>query len=409
MVWSIAWRNVWRNKLRSLVVVLATAIGLYGSVYLIALMNGMMQQKIDATIENEISHIQLHHPKFLEDESVRFAIAEPDKIAAMLDGNAAVAAWCARVKATGMASTAHSGNGVMINGIFPEQEKTVTSIREKLTAGSYFEEESRIASIVISEKLAEDLKAEPGKKVVLTTAALSGETAQALFKVEGLYKTSNSMFDELNVFVRAGELQKMVAPDSNIVSEFAIRVDDDADTTAVVTPLRSAFPENELKVSTWKDLSPSLLAMMAMMDQFSYVMIIIVLLALAFIIVNVMLMVIIERTRELGMLMAIGMKRKRIFVMIMLETVFMSVTGALLGVILSVATIWLTGRSGINFAGWAEGLESVGYSAHVYPVIETGFYVFLGIMVILAAMLASVWPARKALKLQPAEAVRDET
>ncbi len=409
MVWSIAWRNVWRNKLRSLVVVLATAIGLYGSVYLIALMNGMMQQKIDATIQNEISHIQLHHPKFLEDESVRFAIAEPDKIAAMLDGNAAVAAWCARVKATGMASTAHSGNGVMINGIYPEQEKTVTSIREKLTAGSYFEEESRIASIVISEKLAEDLKAEPGKKVVLTTAALSGETAQALFKVEGLYKTSNSMFDELNVFVRAGELQKMVAPDSNIVSEFAIRVDDDADTTAVVTPLRSAFPENELKVSTWKDLSPSLLAMMAMMDQFSYVMIIIVLLALAFIIVNVMLMVIIERTRELGMLMAIGMKRKRIFVMIMLETVFMSVTGALLGVILSVVTIWLTGRSGINFAGWAEGLESVGYSAHVYPVIETGFYVFLGIMVILAAMLASVWPARKALKLQPAEAVRDET
>ena len=131
--------------------------------------------------------------------------------------------------------------------------------------------------------------------------------------------------------------------------------------------------------------------------------------ALTFGIINVMLMVIIERTRELGMLMAIGMIRWKVFRMIMLETIFMSITGAVIGIILSSVTVALTGRNGINFASWSEGFEAMGYSAHVFPVIETTFYIFLGIMVIIAAMLASIWPARKALKLQPADAVRDDT
>ena len=407
MIWSVAWRNVWRNKLRSLVVILATAIGLYGCLFMIALMNGMMQQKVDATIENEISDMQIHNPKFLEDESVQYSIPKPHQIEEVLGSNEKVEAYCLRTKATGMASTAHSGNGVMIIGIDPETEQGVTAIHDKLTEGSYFEKESRIPSILIGHKLAEHLKTSVGKKVVLTTAALNGETAQSLFRVEGIYRTSNTVFDELNVFINSEHLIRMVAPDSNIVSEVAIRYSKDADIEAEKSKLLKSFPE--LSVLTWKELAPTVLALVGMMDQFGFILILIILLALAFGIINVMLMVIIERTRELGMLMAIGMNRFKVFSMIMLETIYMSITGAVIGVAISVLTIALTSRKGINFAAWAEGFEALGYSAHVFPVIETTFYIFLGIMVIIAAMLASIWPARKALKLQPADAVRDDT
>ena len=407
MIFSIAWRNVWRNKLRSLVVVLATAIGLFGSIFMIALMNGMMQQKVDDTIQNEISEIQIHNPRFLEEESVQFYISDPEEVKNVLKAESDLRSYAIRVKASGMASTAHSGNGVMINGIYPEMEKTVTEIYKTLAEGSYFEKESRIPSIIISRKLAEHLEAGIGNKVVLTTAALNGETAQSLFRVEGIYHTSNNMFDELNVFIRAEKLENMVAPGDGIISEFAIRLNKGSDVNTVTASLSSKLPD--LSVQSWKELSPSLMAMVGMMDQFSYVLILIILLALTFGIVNVMLMAIIERTRELGMLMAIGMNRKRIFLMIMLETIFMSVTGAVIGVILSMGTIALTSRNGINFASWSEGLEAFGYSAHVYPVVGTAFYIVLGIMVIVAASLASVWPARKALRLLPADAVRDET
>lgn len=390
-----------------MVVILATAIGLYGSLFMIALMNGMMQQKVDATIENEISEMQIHNPKFLEDESVQYHIDEPERIVNYLKNDDRVQSFCLRVKATGMASTAHSGNGVMINGIRPEQEKEVSAISNKVYAGTYFENQSRIPSIVISKELAEHLQVEEGKKVVLTTTALNGETIQSLFRVEGLYRTSNKMFDEMNVFILGSDLQKMVGSGDHIVSEIAIRFTDNTDIDEVKAQMKEQFPD--LSILSWKELAPSLMAILGMMDQFAYVLILIILIALVFIIVNVMLMVIIERTRELGMLMAIGMNRGKVFRMIMLETVFMSVTGAAIGVLLTIITVRLTNNIGINFAAWSEGFEAFGYSAQVYPVIETVFYFFLGIMVILAAMLASVWPARKALKLQPAEAVRDET
>jgi putative ABC transport system permease protein len=408
MIWSIAWRNVWRNKTRSMVVVLAIATGLYGCVFMIALTKGLMKQKVDAVINYEISDIQLHDPGFLEDESVLYNIGDYDSIKGILNELPAIRAWCPRVKATGMISTAHAGNGVMINGIIPEKEKTVTRISQTLDTGSYFTTPSRIPSILISRKLAGELHAGAGKKVVLTTTALSGETAQALFRIEGIYKTSNELFDEMNVFVMAGDLLGMVSPDSAIVTEIAIRVGQDSDTTAVTVPLREAFHGERLSVRSWKDLEPTLLAMVAMMNQFSYILVLIILLALAFGIVNTMLMVIMERIHELGMLMAIGMNRRRVFLMIMLETVFMSVTGALAGILISALTIALTARRGINFAAWAEGMESMGYSAHVYPFVENSFYIYIGIMVIMAAMLASLWPARKALKLQPADAIREE-
>ncbi len=407
MIWSVAWRNVWRNKLRSLVVILATAIGLYGSLFMIALMNGMMQQKVDATIENEISDMQIHNPKFLEDESINYMIPHPENVINFLDADKSVEAYCLRAKATGMASTAHSGNGVMINGIDPSMEKEVTAIHNKLTEGTYFEKESRIPSILISQKLAEHLKTGVGKKIVLTTAALNAETAQGLYRVEGIYRTSNAMFDELNVFILNEQLQSMVAPGSQIVSEVAIRYTEGADIVPAQEKLESAFPD--LSIQTWKELAPTLIALKGMMDQFAYILILIILLALTFGIINVMLMVIIERTRELGMLMAIGMNRGRVFRMIMLETVFMSVTGAVFGVILAAVTVYLTSSKGINFAAWSEGFEALGYNALVFPIIGTVFYAFLGVMVVMAAMLASVWPARKALKLNPSEAIRDNT
>ena len=407
MIWHIAWRNVWRSKLRSLVIVLATTIGLSATIYIIALINGMMQQKVDATIENELSDIQIHSKKFMQDESVQYWIPNADSIVHRLDNMPSVKEHSSRIKATGMASTAHSGNGVMIIGIRPEQEKKVTAIHECLTEGTYFEKKSRIPSILISQKLSEHLKAGLGKKVVITTSALDGETAQALFKIEGIFKTSNSVFDEMNVFIVADQLQQMVQPGGNIVSEIAIRTADPDDAIAVASSLQEDFPN--LSVLSWKELSTSLVAIMAMMDQFGYIMIMIILLALTFGIINVMLMAIMERTRELGMLMAIGMNKKRLFLMIMMETIFMSVTGAIIGVALAAGTIALTSRSGIDFASWSEGFESMGYNPLVYPVVQSSFYIILGIMVIIAASLASVWPARKALKLQAAEAIRSES
>jgi len=130
--------------------------------------------------------------------------------------------------------------------------------------------------------------------------------------------------------------------------------------------------------------------------------------ALAFGIVNTMLMVVLERTKELGMLTAIGMNKRKVFSMIMLESVFLSVLGGVVGMLIATAAIELTARNGINFLQYAEGMEAFGYSAHVFPEITASFFIMMTVLVIVTGILSSVYPALKALRLNPVEAIRTE-
>jgi ABC-type antimicrobial peptide transport system permease subunit len=148
--------------------------------------------------------------------------------------------------------------------------------------------------------------------------------------------------------------------------------------------------------------------MAEMMNVYYAVFMIIILAALAFGIVNTMLMVVLERTKELGMLTAIGMNKKKVFSMIMLESVFMSLIGGVIGMIVSECIILLTSRNGINFSQYAEGFEAMGFSSHIYPQIDPQFFIEVAVLIILTGILSSIYPARKALKLDPADAVRTE-
>jgi ABC-type lipoprotein release transport system permease subunit len=406
MIWSIAWRNIWRNKTRSLVVIIAIILGLFGTLFIIALSNGMVDQKVDASISNEISHIQIHDTSFLKNNIIDHHMSGVPEILTGLEGMEKVEAACARLRINGMATTANNGAGVTINGIMPEREKRVTKIHTALIDGDYFERESSIPLILISRKLAEKLKARVKSKIVLNIQDTGGNQVRGLFRVTGIYKTSNGMWDEQNVYVNKKDLHELVLLAESKATEVAVLLKNTEDTEAVSEVLASKFPD--LEVMSWKELDPMLVGISSMMDQFSYLLVVVILIALAFSIINTMLMAILERTQEIGMLRAVGMSGKRVFNMIMLETIFLSLVGAVIGIAISISVIQATGVQGINFSAWAEGFENLGYSSHVYPSIYYTFYITITVMVIFTALFSSVFPARKALRLNPAEAVRED-
>jgi ABC-type antimicrobial peptide transport system permease subunit len=245
-----------------------------------------------------------------------------------------------------------------------------------------------------------------GVNIRLTILSKDGSTITPVFKIRGVYKTSNSMFDGLNAFVDRSALNEYTGLNSNEVHEIAILATDNETGYQISEELKKDTPENN--VMSWRELSPEISMYTEYSNFIGYIYVAIILLALAFGIINTMLMSVLERVKELGMLMAIGMNKKRVFMMIMLESVFLTLTGAIAGLILSGIVAQITYHTGINMAMWAEGLEAMGYASVVYPVVTVQNYIGILILVIITGIVSSIWPARKALKLNPVEALRTE-
>ncbi len=403
MIWSVSWRNVWRSKTRSLVIITAITLGVFAGVYTVAFMFGWVNQRVASVINTEMSHIQIHHPEYLETYEIHDLIPNTDEIVSQLSSLKSVKAVSDRVIATCMVASAETGSGVQLVGVDPEREMLVTNIHQKVVDGEYFNG-VKTNPIVIGEKLAEKLKVKVRSKVVVTITEMDGTLTGGAFRVAGIYRTSNTSYDEMKAFVRADDIRRLVGLDENAGHEIAVLLNENGTEKLISKEISEMHPN--LQVLTWTQLLPEMEMLNENMNLMLYIFVGIIMLALGFGIVNTMLMVILERVKELGMLMAVGMNRLRVFTMIVLETVFLSLTGGIIGIVLAVMLTAITGKTGIDLSLWAQGLNSFGYDSVIYPEIGFDSIVGVTILVIITGVISAIYPARKAIKLKPAEAIR---
>ncbi len=406
MIFKIAFKNVWRNKVRSLIVIISVTLGLTGGIFAASIITGMVEQKIRMDINNEISHIQIHHPEFLKNFEGQYSIPNADSIAGMISKITDVTAVCTRSRLTGMAASPNSVAGVQIMGVDPLKEKKVSSLYTTIpdTGGGYFIG-SKKNQIVIGRKLADKLKVRLKSKIVVRFQNIDGNLTEAAFSVNGIFQTANNVFDETNVFIRKSDLNILTGADSKS-QEIAIILNDIDKIPVVEALLKSRLPG--LDIRNWIELRPEMGLISSAIAMEVYIILGIILFALAFGIVNTMLMVVFERTRELGMLMAVGMSKSKIFRMIMLETVFLTVIGGIIGMVLSAFLVGYFHQKGIDLSSLSKGLGAYGFDPNIYPFIKRELYLNLSLMIVCTAILAAIIPARKALKLNPVDAIKVE-
>jgi putative ABC transport system permease protein len=260
--------------------------------------------------------------------------------------------------------------------------------------------------ILIGAKLAEKMKMTIGNRIVLTFQDINGEITSASFRVCGIYRTSNTTNDGRNVYVKKSDLLALLGKDE-VVNEVAILLHNLDDVSGFRTELQSKYSGNEIR--TWAEISPDLSFMNEFTGFMMMILLIIILMALAFGLLNTMLMTIFERTRELGVLISVGMSKKRVFLMILLETTFLVISGALFGSLLGALTVNSTNSTGVDLTRFgADAFSDFGFAPIIYPSLENSYYLYLALLVLITSFLAAVYPAFKALKLNPADAVRRE-
>ncbi len=402
MLISLAWKNIWRNKKRSLIIIAAITFGLWGGLFSSAIMVGMMESMVETSISRDLSHIQIHKMDYEKDMDVLNFIPNGGDVLQNVRLVSGVQAAAGRTKIMGMAASPSSSYGVVITGIMPEDSKQVTDVYSKVIEGTYFESEKK-NQIIIGQKLAARLNLKLRSKIILSFQNIEGGIAYIACRVVGIFKTSSSLFDEMNVFVRQGDLFRILETEP-IIHEIAIRAQTVENIDLIKKQLQSSF--TNLQVESWTDIAPELAYISQTTGLYMYIFVGIIIFALLFGITNTMLMSVVDRIRELGVLTAIGMKKSKVFTMIVLEAMLLSLTGGFCGIAIGILTIAYYGNVGIDLTVISVSLESFGATAILYPFLPAIMYVVLTIMIIIAANIAALLPAWKATHLVPSEAIR---
>jgi ABC-type lipoprotein release transport system permease subunit len=401
LVVRLAWRNAFRNPRRTGIVLVAVAVGIAGTLLSVAFNYGLLVGMVETAIGTELGHVQIHGEGFDANPELSVRLHDGGRAAERaLAELPAVSAWSRRVRSEGLVSSPRASAGVRLVGIEPDREARVSRIAASMVAGSYLDGARR--RVVIGEELARRLEVGIGDKIVISVQDLGGDLSGEAMRVGGLFRTASRALDRSTVFVRLEEGQSMLGL-GQAVNEMVVIVQDDDEIDAVSRALGESL--ERVEVRTWEQIQPVLVYLVEMFDQMAILIYAAIFVAMAFGIANVLLMTIFERTREIGIMRSIGLSRSRLVAAIVLESVVVTLVGVGLGFVGALAgAAWFA--EGIDLSAFAEGLNAFGVDARIRPVLRISDFTGPTGVALLTALAASAWPAWRAVRLVPADAVR---
>lgn len=402
MLFKIAWRNLWRNRRRSAIILASIMVGMVTIVLFDTIAMGMVNQMLRNRVGNHIGHIQIHRSGYYNNPQVTQLLSHPATIEQQLAAIPAVAAYAPRILAFGLASSAMSSAGVQIVGIQPDREQYITQIASHVQQGRYLSGQQ--GEILISIRLAKKLNVVLGDKVVLLANTISGAVGSNVFRIVGLYETFDSNFDRTYLYINLADARQLLEMPRG-VHEIVVIARSIKAIPLIYQQLRQELSPS-YEVLSYREIIPLLVAQMQLYQEMMGIYYVIVGLAIAFGIVNTLLMAIYERIHEIGVLMAIGMRTRKLFGMFLLEAGVLGYVGTVLGLGVGLLIYWPLSQTGINLAWFAASLRSFGVGAVIYPVLSPGALMNSLITLPFVSVIAAMYPAWRATRFQPMEAIR---
>ena len=397
----LAWRYLWRNHRRTIVMLGAISIGAWAMIFMTALTRGMVDQMISDGISVLPGHVQLHNPDYLDDPSITNRINLTDAELENRFADAGFTAWASRVRVPAVVTSERESRGVTLLGIDPVAERDFSFVNYEEVEGRFLES-AEDNGVVIGAKLADTLDTEVGKRIVLMSQDPDNEIADRGFRVVGLFHANMETYEDTYVFIGKRTAQRMLR-----IGETATEVVFFGDDYRNVEPTYekvAAAVDDSVRVSRWTEVDTYLGTMLSVMDGFMLIWVVVIFLALSFGLVNTLVMAVFERVREIGLMLALGMKPASILGQIIIESMLLLAVGLLIGDVLA----WVTVKpleSGIDISVVAEGMEMFGASSVLYPKLYMDDVILSNVVVLILGFLASLSPAWRASRYEPVEAI----
>jgi len=399
LLFRLAWRNLWRHRRRTFVMLFALLLGVWAMIFMAALVRGSMEQHIGKEILNLTGHIQIHAPGYRDDPAVDHRFVPSASIDAVLQQEPYIAA-SSRVRVPAVVASEYESAGVVLVGIDPVREHQLSFLDTSMAGGRNLESVTD-PGVVIGKKLAERLDTGIGRRIVLMSQTARGEIGDRGFRVVGVFKADPQAMETTYVFVGRRIAQQMLDMGDG-VSEIAVMTPSRDIPVERVESIRAVA--TGLDVQPWTEIQPLLVLMENVNNVVLLIWFAVVFAAMAFGLINTLLMAVFERTREFGLFQALGMPPRYILGQVLVESLILLVLALILGNGAAWANV-VGLKGGIDLSRFAEGLQLVGVSPVIYPVLAAGDVLVANITVVILGVAASLYPAWRASRYVPVEAI----
>ena len=409
----LAWRNLWRNPRRTLITMAAIGLGYAMLLFVACLMAGLRQQMIESGTGLVLSDMEVHAPGYYPDRPMDQTLGgrtgtDVGALVAAIAADPRVQAASPRVYGYGLVSATHQSAGAQLLGVVPDQEQKITVLQTRMAKGSYLT--GRMPKgVVLGDKLATTIGAEVGSEIVLLTPADDGSTGNDLYTVAGMFHTGLDAMDRGLVLMSLASLQELLRLPPGRIHEVGIKLHDITAATTTAAALESQLSKTlPVRVRAWPELAPELADYVQFNHRVTFILFFIFFLLAVMGIVNTMLMAIIERTRELGMLMAVGMRPVQVVGLIVAEAASLAGASLVLGGALGVPLLWYLQVHGLNLGGdrGAVSLAGVVVGPFWYGRQDFTAYTQAALGLAITALVSALYPALRAARFRPTEALR---
>ena len=403
MLIKLAWRNIWRNKKRSLITITAIVIAVFLAISMRSLQLGMYDNMIKNVVGSYSGHVQIHSNGYWEEQTIDNAFLYNDSLIKIIENNTNVEHTTKRIQSGCLSSFDDLSKFVFVNGIEPQKEQLMTNWNKRLMEGELLTPNS--SSINIGKGIAKYYNIKVGDTLIFVGQGYHGMQAVGAFPVCGILDMKNPNLNNVSVFMSLSTAQDFLSA-NDLMTHLIINKKEYTDEESIVSSLSENFNE-EYEIMTWQKMMPEIEQVIQADSAGGLVMIFILYMIITFGIFGTVLMMTQERKYEFGVVVSIGMRKIKLMIAMVYETIFLTSIGVLSGIILSRPLVLYFYNNPLEFpAEQAEMIENQGFEAVIPFMSSYDIPITHGLIIFFISLFISIYPVITIYNLNPVKAMK---